>query len=34
MKLLRSAKRDLDKDKDREHVPKLESVKVVLVSIH
>ena len=31
MKLLRSVKRDLDKDKDREHVPKLESVKVVLV---
>lgn len=31
MKLLRSAKRDLNKDKDREHVSKLESVKVVLV---
>ena len=31
MKLLGSAKRDADKDKDGEDVPKLESVKVVLV---
>ena len=31
MKLLGSAKRDADKDKDGEDVPKLESVEVVLV---
>ena len=31
MKLLRSAKRNVDKDKDGEDVPKLESVDVVLV---
>ena len=31
MKLLGSGKRDADKDKDGEDVPKLESVKVVLV---
>ena len=31
MKLLGSAKEDLDKDKDGEDVPKLESVEVVLV---
>ena len=31
MKLLGSTKKDLDKDKDREDVPKLESVEVVLV---
>ena len=31
MKLLASAKKDVDKDKDREDVPKLESVEVVLV---
>ena len=32
MKLLGSAKQDVDKYKDAEHVPKLESVEVV--SIH
>ena len=31
MKLLASAKKDVDKDKDGEDVPKLESVEVVLV---
>ena len=31
MKLLGSAKEDLDKDKDGEDVPKLESVEVILV---
>ena len=31
MKLLGSAKQDVDKDKDREDVPKLESVEVVLI---
>ena len=31
MKLLGSTKKDVDKDKDREDVPKLESVEVVLV---
>ena len=31
MKLLGSAKKDVDKDKDGEDVPKLESVEVVLV---
>ena len=31
MKLLESAKKDVDKDKDGENVPKLESVEVVLV---
>ena len=31
MKLLRSTKRDVDKDKDGEDVPKLESVEVVLM---
>ena len=31
LKLLRSAKKDVDKDKDGEDVPKLESVEVVLV---
>ena len=31
MKLLGSAKKDVDKDKDGEDVPKLESVDVVLV---
>ena len=31
MKLLGSTKKDVDKDKDRENVPKLESVEVVLV---
>ena len=31
MKLLRIAKKDVDKDKDGECVPKLESVEVVLV---
>ena len=31
MKLLESTKKDIDKDKDRENVPKLESVKVALV---
>ena len=32
MKLLRSTKRDVDKDKDGENVPKLESAEVVLVN--
>ena len=31
MKLLGSAKKDVDQDKDGENVPKLESVEVVLV---
>ena len=31
MKLLGSTKKDVDKDKNRENVPKLESVEVVLV---
>ena len=31
MKLLRSTKKDVDKDKNREDVPKIESVEVVLV---
>ena len=31
MKLLRSAKKDIDQDKDGEDVPKLESAEVVLV---
>ena len=31
MKLLGSIKKDVDQDKDREDVPKLESVEVVLV---
>ena len=31
MKLLGSTKKDVDKDKDRENVPKLESVEAVLV---
>ena len=31
MKLLGSTKKDVDKDKDREDLPKLESVQVVLV---
>ena len=31
MKLLESAKKDVDKDKDSENAPKLESVAVVLV---
>ena len=31
MKLLGSTKKDVDKDKDREDVPKLESVEVVLI---
>ena len=31
MKLLGSTRRDVDKDKDGENVPKLESVEVVLV---
>ena len=31
MKLLASTKKDVDQDKDGEDVPKLESVKVVLV---
>ena len=31
MNLLGSTKKDVDKDKDREDVPKLESVEVVLV---
>ena len=31
MKLLGSTKKDFDKDKDEENVPKLESVEVVLV---
>ena len=31
MKLLGSVKKDVDKDKDGEEVPKLESVEVVLI---
>ena len=31
MKLWGSTKKDVDKDKDGEHVPKLESVEVALV---
>ena len=31
MKLLGSTKKDVDKDKDGEHVPKLEPVEVVLM---
>ena len=31
MKLLGSTKKDVDQDKDREDIPKLESVEVVLV---
>ena len=31
MKLLQSTKKDVDQDRDGEHVPKLESVEVVLV---
>ena len=31
MKLLRNTKKDVDKDKDEENVPKLEYVEVVLV---
>ena len=31
MKLLGSTKKDLDKDKNSENVPKLESVEVALV---
>ena len=31
MKLLGSSKKDVDQDKDREDVPKLESVEVFLV---
>ena len=31
MKFLRSTKKDVDKDKDGENVPKLKSVEVVLV---
>ena len=31
MKLLGSTKEDVDQDKDRENVPKLQDVKVVLV---
>ena len=31
MKLLGSTKKDVDKDKNRENAPKLESVEVVLV---
>ena len=31
MKLLGSAKKDADKDKDGENIPKLESVEAVLV---
>ena len=31
MKLLASTKEDVDQDKDRENVPKLQAVKVVLV---
>ena len=31
IKFLGSAKQDFDKDKDGEHIPKLESVEVVLV---
>ena len=31
MKLLGSAKQDVDKDKDEENLPKLDSVEVILV---
>ena len=31
MKLLRSAEKDVDKNKNGENIPKLESVEVVLV---
>ena len=31
MKLLQSTKKDVDQDRDEEHVPKLESVEVILV---
>ena len=31
MKLLRSAKKDVDSDKNSENVPKLDSLEVVLV---
>ena len=31
VKLLGSTKKDVDKDKDGENVPKLESIEVVLV---
>ena len=31
MRLLGSTKKDVDKDKDRENVPKLESAEVILV---
>ena len=31
MKLVESTKKDVDQDKDREDVPKLESVEVALV---
>ena len=31
MRLLGSTKKDVDKDKDGQHVPKLEFVEVVLV---
>ena len=34
MKLLGSTKKDVDKDKNGEIVPKLESVEVVLVHCH
>ena len=33
MKLLGSTKKDVDQDKDREDVPKLESVEVVFLVI-
>ena len=34
MKLLGSTNKDVDKDKDGEDVPKIESVEVVLVHCH
>ena len=34
MKLLRSTKKDVDKEKDGEDVPKLESVEVVLMNFN
>ena len=34
MNLLGSTKKDVDQDKDGEHVPKLESAEVVLVSLN
>ena len=34
MKLLGSIKKDIDKDKDGEVMPKLESVEVVLVLVY